>query len=157
MDATILEYQPLTLDLDGESELHISTYPSDFPRQTSSIPFLYKALRTPDAVYFQVFVRDAEIKFGKNPHIQSIKIHSFTYELPGQEPVQLTSDYDHGFWMQGNPRYDPDGHAPVPFDKHWYLRLRIDLTLNGKYYAFDEQVQATERKSLSPLLLHALE
>ena len=69
MDATILEYQPLTPELDGKSELHISTYPSGFPGETSSIPFLYKALRTPESVYFQVFVRDAEKKSGR-PSIQ---------------------------------------------------------------------------------------
>ena len=40
MDSTILEYQPLTRSLDGKSELHISTYPAGFPRETLSIPFL---------------------------------------------------------------------------------------------------------------------
>jgi hypothetical protein len=157
MDATILEYQPLTLELDGKSELHISTYPSGFPRETSSIPFLYKALRTPESVYFQVFVRDAEKKSGKNPHVESITIHSFTYEFPGQPPVRLIADYGHNFWMQGDPQYNADDHAPVPFDEHWYLRLKIDLTLNGRQYAFDRQVNAAERKNLRPLLLYALE
>jgi hypothetical protein len=157
MDATILEYEPLTLDLDGKSELHISTFPSGFPRETSSIPFLYKALRTPESVYFQVFVRDAEKKSGKNPHVESIRIHSFTYEFPGQPPVQLIADYEHNFWMQGSPQYDPHDHAPVPFNEHWHLRLKIDLTLNGEDYAFDRQVHAADRKNLRPLLLYALE
>ena len=47
--------------------------------------------------------------------------------------------------------------SPVPFDEHWYLRLKIDLTLNGRHYAFDRQVNAAERKNLRPLLLYALE
>lgn len=157
MDATICEYQPLTRTLDGKNALHISTYPSGFPRETASIPFLYKALRTPESVYFQVFVRDAGKKAGPNPHIESIHIRSFTYQFPGQDPVNLISDYDHYFWMQGSPKYNPDGSAPVPFDEHWYLRLRIDLSVNGEDYLIDEQVHAAERRNLRPLLLCALE
>lgn len=157
MDATICEYQPLTRSLDGKNELHISTYPSGFPRETASIPFLYKALRTPDSVYFQVFVRDAGEKSGPNPNIHSIHIRSFTYQFPGQEPVNLISDYDHYFWMQGSPKYHPGGSAPVPFNEHWRLRLRMDLSVNGEDYRIDEQVEAAERRNIRPLILYALE
>ena len=34
----ILEYAPVSFDLDGKSELHISTCPAGFPWTTSSIP-----------------------------------------------------------------------------------------------------------------------
>ena len=56
MKATILEYEPFIRNLDGKNELYISTYPSDFPRETASIPFMYKKLRSPESVYFQVFI-----------------------------------------------------------------------------------------------------
>lgn len=157
MDATILEYQPLTRSLDSKNELHISTYPAGFPRETASIPFLYKALRSPEAVYFQVFVRDADKKAGPNPNIKSIHIRSFTYQFPGQDPVKLISDYRDYFWMQGSPKYNPGRSAPVPFDESWYLRLRIDLTVNGQDYLLDEQVHAAARRNFRPLLLYALE
>jgi len=67
MNATILEYEPVTRYLDGLNERHISTYPAGFPSKTRSIPFLYEELRTPEAVFFQVFVRDGEVKSGPNP------------------------------------------------------------------------------------------
>lgn len=157
MDATVLEYQPLTRSLDGKSELHISTYPAGFPRETSSIPFLYKALRTPESVYFQVFVRAVDKKAGPNPNIESIRIRSFTYQFPGQNPVELISDYNGYFWMQGSPKYNPGGSSPVPYDENWYLQLRIDLTVNGHNYFFDEKVQAGARRNIRPLLLYVLE
>jgi len=157
MDAKILEYQSLTRSLDGKSELHISTYPAGFPRETSSIPFLYKALRTPESVYFQVFVRAVDKKAGPNPHIESIRIRSFTYQFPGQDPVRLISDFDGYFWMQGSPKYNPGERVPVPYNENWFLQLRIDMTVNGQDYLFDEQVQATVRRNVRPLLLYALE
>lgn len=157
MDATILEYQPLTRRLDGKSELHISTYPAGFPRETSSIPFLYKALHTPELVYFQVFVRAVDKKLGPNPNIESIRIRSFTYQFPGQDPVELISDYNGYFWMQGSPKYNPGGNSPVPYNENWYLQLKIDLAVNGQNYLFDEQVQAASRRNIRPLLLYTLE
>ncbi len=157
MKSTTLEYQELSRALDGRSELHISTYPSWFPREVSGIPFLYKELRSPDSVYFQVFVRDAKKKSGRNSHVESITIHSFSYAFPGQEPVELISDFDGNFWMQGSPEYNPDGDAPVPVDPHWAVQLHIDLTLNGQRYVFDESVQGAAVESRLPLLLHALE
>ena len=157
MNATILEYQPLTRSLDGQSELHISTYPAGFPRETSSVPFLYKKLRTPESVYFQVFVRAADKKAGPNPHVESIRIRSFSYQFPGQGPVELLSDYDGHFWMQGNPAYDPGEHVPVPCLENGFLQLKIDLVVNGQNYRFDEQVKAAARRNSLPLLLHVLE
>ena len=156
MEATVLAYEPLTRDLDGDSELYISTYPSGFPQQTASVPFLYKALRTPASVYFQVFVRDAEKRAGPNPHIESARIHSFSYRFPGQEPVVLLEDFDGYFWMQGDPSQSQSTDKAVPHDDSWYLQLRIELTVNGVDYMIEEQVHATQRRDIRPLLLHAL-
>jgi hypothetical protein len=157
MDSTILEYEPLTRDLDGRSELHISTYPAGFPRETSAIPFLYKGLRTPEAVYFQVFVRDAEKKSGPNPNIDSIRIHSFSYQLRGEPPVELIADFDAGFWMQDQPDLAPMAHAPVPFDPGGSVRVVVDLTLNGQDYRIEGEMRAAERRNVRPLWIYALD
>ena len=157
MAATILEYEPLTRDLDGRSELHISTYPAGFPRETSAIPFLYKGLRTPEAVYFQLFVRDAEEKSGPNPHIDSVRIRSFTYQLPGKPPVELISDFDAGFWMQDQPDLAPVRHAPVPFEPGGSVRVVVDLTLNGRDYRIEGEMRAAERRNVRPLWIYALD
>jgi hypothetical protein len=45
----------------------------------------------------------------------------------------------------------------VPFNKHWYLRVNIDLTLNGVNYQFDEQIDADTKRRLSPLILWAMQ
>jgi len=157
LDATILEYEPLTRDLDGRSELHISTYPAGFPRETSAIPFLYRGLRTPEAVNFQVFVRDAEKKSGPNANIDSIRIHSFSYQLRGERPVELISDFDAGFWLQDQPELAPVAHAPVPFDPGGSVRVVVDLTLNGQDYWIEGEMRAAERRNVRPLWIYALD
>lgn len=157
MNATILEYEPVTRDLDGLNELHISTYPAGFPRKTHSIPFLYEELRTPEAVFFQVFVRDAEMKSGPNPHINSIRIHSFSYQIQNDAPVPLISDYDSNFWMQDQPDLNPAQHAPVPYHPDGSIQIFVDLTVNGRNYSISEQMQAVERQNIRPLWIYALE
>ena len=156
LDATTQQYGPITLPLDDLNELHISTYPADFPKTLESVPFLYKKIKTPDQVYFQVFVRAAGTTSGKNPNIDSITINSFSYYFPGQTAIQLISDYDQGFWMQANPNYDPAGAPPVPYNDHWHVRVSIDLTLNGVNYQLDERVDAESERWFQPLIIHAM-
>jgi hypothetical protein len=154
MKSSTLSYETLIRPLDGKSELKISTYPTDIARSVSGVPFLWKEVRSPNTVYFQVFVRQVG-RAGRNPHVESIMIHSFSYAFPGQEPVELISDYDRNFWMQGSPEYNPGGAPPVPVDEVWYVDLKIDLTLNGQRYRFEERVDATKKESLRPLLFEA--
>ena len=154
LKATVLSYETLIRALDGKSELYISTYPSDIARSVSGVPFLWKEVRSPDSVYFEVFVRKVG-RMGRNPHVESITIHSFSYAFPGQAPVQLIADYDQNFWQQGSPKYNPDGDEPVPVHEAWYVNLEIDLTLNGQRYRIKDQVQAVEKESKRPLLLEA--
>lgn len=144
------------MPLDGHSELHISTYPSDFPSVTFHIPFFFKRIRTPDSVYLQFFVRSVEKKAGPNPHVETIKIDSFTYEFPGQPPVQLISDYDDYFWIQDSQKYNPNGSDPVPYSEGWYIVLKADFTLNGKRYLVDETSHATSSRNIQPLIFEAL-
>jgi hypothetical protein len=108
-------------------------------------------------VYFQVFVRPAGKKAGPNPHIESIRIHSFSYQLPGQDPVEILSDFDGYFWMQGDASLNQGESAPVPCREGLFVDLSIELTVNGEDYRFDEQAQAMARQRTSPLLFHALE
>ncbi len=157
LDATTQQYGPITLPLDDLNELHISTYPADFPKTLQSVPFLYKKIKTPDKVYFQVFVRAAGTTAGKNPNIDSITINRFSYYFPGQPPIHLMSEYDQGFWMQGQPNYDPAGAPPVPYNDHWHLRVSIDLTLNGVNYQFDERVDAVSKRRFQPLIIYAMQ
>lgn len=155
-DATILKYEDVIVPLDGQSELHISTYPSNFPSVTFHIPFIFKRIRTPDSVYLQFFVRSVDNKSGSNPHVETIKVHSFTYEFPGQTPVQLVSDYDDSFWMQGSQKYNPNGSDPVPHSAGWYIVLKADITLNGKRYLVDETSHAASSRNIQPLIFEAL-
>ncbi len=157
LDTTVQYYGPITLPVDEGNELHISTYPADFPDQEAHIPFLYRKLKTPDRVYFQVFVRERGKKAGPNPNIESIKIRSFSYRFPSQDPIELIADYDDNFWMQGQPNYNPGGSEPVPFNEHWYLQLKLDMTVNGVDYTFDERIDANTRRSVRPLIFWALQ
>ena len=156
-DTTVQYYGPITLPVDDGNELHISTYPADFPDQEAHIPFLYRKLRTPDRVYFQVFVREKGKEAGRNPNIESIKIRSFSYHFPSQEPIALITDYDDNFWMQGQQEYNPDGSEPIPFNDHWYLQVQLDMNVNGVDYKFSEHIDANTRRSLRPLILWSLQ
>jgi len=156
-DITYQFYGPVTLPVDDGNELHISTYPAGFPDEEAHIPFLYRRLRTPNQVYFQVFVREKGKEAGPNPNIESVKIRSFSYHFPSQEPTELIIDYDGNFWMQGQPKYNPNGSEPIPFDEHWYLHVQIDMNVNGIDYKFDHRIDADTRRTFQPLLLRALQ
>jgi hypothetical protein len=148
------EYAPVDFALDDKNELHISTYPSSFASEATDVPFLKKTVRTPDSVYFQVFVRDAEKKFGPNTHIDTIQIKSFSYQIPGQAPVVLIENYDAYFWMQNNPDHNKGEPTPVPWVKGQRLNVAISLVLNGKEHELKTNMQAVERKSTGSLLAH---
>lgn len=152
----VVHYTPLTFDLDGQSELHISSYPSWFPRETTHVPFLYKKLRTPASVYFQVFVKDADIQSGRNVHAQSVRIRSFNYQRPGEPEVQLISDYESNFWMQDQPTYNLKKSSPVPCEVGKPIQISIALEINDQAYAFERQMICAERRRTGSLLLHAL-
>jgi hypothetical protein len=59
--------------------------------------------------------------------------------------------------MQGNPRYDETPAEPAPFDEHWRLRVRVDMTLNEKDYLIDERLDANTERSLRPQIFYALQ
>lgn len=152
----VVHYTPLTWDLDGKSELHISSYPSWFPKETSSVPFLHKTVRTPESIYFQVFIREAGTRAGANPHLRSILIRSFTYQLAGRPAVQLIADYDQNFWAQDQAGSRRDKSEPVPCLPGQPIRVSIALEVNGVEYAQQGEMSCAVRERTGLLLAHAL-
>ncbi|MFT5129459.1 MAG: hypothetical protein ACI8W8_003081 [Rhodothermales bacterium] len=151
-----LGYKPLVCDLDRKSELKISTYPAGFGSTKVSIPFVYKRNETHDTVCFQVFVRDKNRKVGANPHVESILIKSFSYQLDDQPRRQLLNNYASNFWMQNNTQYEKRKLPPIPYQQGGVVAVEIDLTLNGKDYSFEGEMPAFEKTSSYPLALEML-
>ncbi len=147
-------YAPIEVVLDQRNVLRISTYPSWFPSETSDIPFLKKTVRTPESVYFQVYVRDAKTRAGPNPNIQSIKINSFSYQVPGRAPVVLIENYDDYFWMQDNSGDNNAQTTPVPWVQGQRMTVAVSLVLNGKAHELKRDMIAVERSSSGSLIAH---
>ena len=103
---TALGYEPFVRNLDGKSELAISTHPASAARDAFNVPYVYDRTVTDDQLYFRIHVRDAKKKFGPNPRVESILIHSFSYQFPGRDHVRLLSDYAEEFWMQGASQHE---------------------------------------------------
>ena len=148
-----LEYTPFVRDLDGLSELAITTYAADFPDRLSEKGDVFEEYETAKELYFQVHIRDRKKKFGPNPHVQSIEIHSFTYRIDDGAPVTLLSSYEDNFWMQGNPRYEARELPAIPFVRDGKVTIAIRLTLNGETYAFEGDMPASEKTSLWPTVI----
>ena len=149
-------YGPFTRQLDEKSELAISTYPAWYPKDSFSIPLLYKNSKTHDKVYFQVHVRDAKKKFGKNPSVESCQINSFSYRLDGGEWTNLLSGYPNDFWMQNNSRYEERELPPIPYQRDSRVGIEIDLTLNGTRHDIQGEMPAKEQTSFYPLVLELM-
>ncbi|MFZ5636036.1 MAG: hypothetical protein ACOY82_05555 [Pseudomonadota bacterium] len=146
VDIHVIEYAPVSVVLDDRNELQITTYPSWFPRETAGVPYLKKTVRTPDSVYFQVYVKDPRVDAGPNPNAASIRIESFSYQQEGRPPVVLMEDYDSYFWMQDNPEYNKGDRTPVPCVPNRPITIAISLVLNGKRYALKKRIVAVERR-----------
>lgn len=150
------EYEPVLVPLDEKNELEITTYPSWFARETFGIPFLYKSERTPESVYFQVYVKDRHQAAGPNPNVSSIRIESFSYRQAGRPPVVLIENYDSYFWMQDNPNYNKLGSTPVPCVPNERITIAISLVLNGRRHALTKQLAAVEHRYTESLPLRVL-
>ena len=154
---THLKYSSFVRDLDGKSELVISTYPTWHPKRTSHIPFFYESLTSPKEVYFQVFVRDSVKKLGQNPHVKSIRIHSFSVQILNQSKIVLISDYGSNFWMQGQSKDNELDIQPIPYYPDTPIRVDIELTLNGVDYSFKGKMSPIKEVSMSPLIFKLLQ
>ena len=147
------EYAPFVRDLDGMNELEISTYPADFADRLGEKGDIFQKYVTADELYFQVFIRDAKKKTGPNPHVQSITIHAFSYQMGDEPPTVMLSEYQDNFWMQGNPRYDQRGIPPILYHPDGSVSVKISLTLNGTKYEFEGDMPATERSAVAPTFI----
>lgn len=156
VDIRMPEYEPVLVVLDDRNELEITTYPSWYPRQTSGIPYLTRTERTPESVYFQVYVKDRRQAAGPNPNVSSIRIESFSYRQAGRPPVVLIEHYDSYFWMQDNPNYNKRGTIPVPCVPGESITISIALVLNGKRHALTKQLTAVEHRDTKSLPLYVL-
>ena len=147
------QYAPFVRELDGLNELEISTYPADFPNRLSEKGDIFQRYESADGLYLQVFIRDAKKKTGPNPHVQSITIHAFSYQIRDEPTTVLLSEYQDNFWMQGNPQYDPRGLPPIPYDPDGSVSIKISLTLNDKKYEFEGQMPAAEKTTVMPTFI----
>ena len=147
------EYAALVFDLDDYSELEISTYPARFPKNVGQRGALFQKLETADEHYFQLFIRDKETKAGPNPHVESVTVHSFSYQLGNGVPSKLLSDYPDNFWMQNNPRYEERNLPPIPFVAGSQISVKVSLTLNGRTFELEGVMPASERSLWRPTFL----
>ena len=147
------EYTPFVRELDGLSQLGISTYPAGYPTRLSDKGDLYEEYESAEALYLQVHIRDKSKTIGPNPHVQSINIHSFSYRSGKGPPVALLSDNQDSFWMQGNPRYEKRHLPPVPYVPDANVYIEISFTLNGESYVFEGDMPASERSGYWPTFI----
>lgn len=148
-------YGPFVRKLDGKSILKISTYPAGFPKDKRGGAPGFKQMETHGELYFQVNIRNANGKMGPNSNVESIQIHSFAYQVDGGPTTRLLTDYEHNFWMQGNPRYEKRDLAPVPYNPGSIINVEINFTLNGEKYDFKGEMKASESRSTMPThILH---
>ena len=147
------EYGPFVRNLDGKSELHISTYPAFFPQKKSTSNSINKKLESHCEVYFQLFIRDLDKKFGPNPHIESVTIHSFSYQLPNEPKIEILTNHDGNFWMQGNPNYESRKLSAILYRKNSAINIEIDFSLNGKKYSYEGQMKSKESTTTLPKII----
>ena len=148
-----LEYGAFVRDLDGLSELKITTYPADFANRLTDKGAVFQKYESAREVYFQVNIRDKSKSMGPNEHVESVRVHSFSYQVEGQPAVVLLSDYDDNFWMQGNPRYDDRELPPIPYLPDSRIAVRIAFMLNGEEYDFQGEMPANESSSTWPTFI----
>ena len=143
---TTLEYATLTEVLDTQNEIEISTYPAHFPNEVS-----YNKLVSHDSVYFQLFLKDRSVDAGQNPHVSSLKIHSFVYRLDDGPEVTLLEDFTYYFWMQGN---EPENRQPpIPYNPNSTLSVEVDFTLNGTHHVVKGVMPAQETFVIYPSII----
>lgn len=118
-----LSYSEFVGAIDSKSELSISTFPDFFPRKVYNIPYLYKDLVSHSKLNFQLFVRDPQKKVGPNPHIKTIMIKSFSYQIGDGPIVLLLKDHNKNFWQQGRKGKED----PPSFEYHPYKDIRVKV------------------------------
>lgn len=150
---TSREYGPFVRNLDGKSELNISTYPAFFPQKKSTSNSTHKKLESNARVYFQLLIQNLNRKLGPNPHIESVTIHSFSYQLPNEPKIKILTEYDGNFWMQGNPNHESRKLSAIPYRPNSVVNIEINFSLSGKRYSYEGQMKSKESTITLPTII----
>jgi len=141
-------YESFVEEIDQDNQLRISLSPAFFPRKKEGSSEWNEKMETYGKLNFHVHIMDKD-GYGKNPHVKSVMIHSFSYQLADGNKTEILSDYDYNFWMQGNSRYNKNRpEVPqIPFISDSKLKFWIEFTLNGKKYSKKGILKSYERSS----------
>lgn len=141
-------YETFTEEIDQENLLQISMNPASNPKKKQGSTSWMEELETYRKLNFQVFIMDKD-GYGKNPHIESVTIHSFSYQINDWNKTEILSDYDYNFWMQGNSRYNKDRKTvpPITYVPKSQIKFWIEFSLNGKKYSKQGILKSFENSS----------
>ncbi len=101
--------------------------------------------------YLQLFLKDRSVGSGPNPHVSSLKIHSFVYRLDDGPEVTLLEDFTYYFWMQGNEPVNRQ--PPIPYNPISTLSVEVDFTLNGTHHVVKGVMPAQETFVIVPSII----
>ena len=129
-------YETFTVEIDLDNQLQVSMNPASTPKKKQGSTSWMEERETYRKLNFQVFIMDKD-GYGKNPHVESVTIHSFSYQMNDGNKTEILSDYGYNFWMQGNSRYNKDRPTvpPIPYVPKSRIKFWIEFTLNGKKYS----------------------
>jgi len=143
------EYAEWVAPLDSKNELSVSTYPAWYPDSERVVPG-FKKLTTDPYLALQFHVREKGKKFGRNPYVESIQIHSFAYHLDDSPEKVLVENLSKDFWMQQIDGYLDREKNGIPYREDSILHVTMDMTLNGTRYQLKGSMPARTRKGLMP-------
>ena len=145
------EYAEWVAPLDPKNELSASTFPAWYPDSVRVAPGFNK-LTTDRYLALQFHVREKGKKFGRNPYVQSIQIHSFAYHLDDSPEKVLVENQGKDFWMQQIHGYPDREKNGIPYREHSVLHVTMDMTLNGTRHRLKGSMPARTRNRLMPKL-----
>ena len=73
-------YETFTEEIDANNQLQVSMNPASNPKKKQGSKSWMEERETFRKLNFQVFIMDKD-GYGKNPHVESVTIHSFSYQM----------------------------------------------------------------------------
>ena len=141
-------YETFTEEIGANNQLQVSMNPASNPNKKQGSTSWMEERETYRKLNFQVFIMDKD-GYGKNPHVESVTIHSFSYQMNDGNKIEILSDYGYNFWMQGNSRYNKNRKIvpPITYVPKSRIKFWIEFTLNGKKYSNQGTLKSFESKS----------
>ena len=141
-------YETFTEEIDANNQLQVSMNPASNPKKKQGSTSWMEERETYRKLNFQVFIMEKD-GYGKNPHVESVTIHSFSYQMNDGNKTEILSDYGYNFWMQGNSRYNKNRKIvpPITYVPKSRIKFWIEFTLNGKKYSKQGTLKSFESKS----------